>query len=148
MLGGWALEGIVQLQSGVASNLRTGIDRANVGKTAERPNLLRNPNLPNGQRSVDRWFDTTAAVMPDFFTWGNAGAFVLEDDGRATWDISIAKRFRLAERHSLEFRTEMFNFPNHPDFGSPGTTLNTAAFGVISGATAARQIQFALRYMF
>jgi hypothetical protein len=148
VLGGWALEGIIQLQSGVASNLRTGIDRANVGKTAERPNLLRNPNLPKEQRTVDRWFDTSAAVMPDFFTWGNAGAFVLEDDGRAVWDISIAKRFRLAERHSLEFRTEMFNFPNHPDFGSPGTTLNTAAYGVISGATAARQIQFALRYMF
>jgi hypothetical protein len=148
ILGGWAVEGIVQLQSGVASNLRTGIDRANVGKTAERPNLLRNPNLPKDQRTVDRWFDTSAAVMPDFFTWGNSGAFVLEDDGRATWDISIAKRFRLAEHHTLEFRSEFFNFPNHPDFGSPGTTLNTAAYGVISGATAARQIQFALRYMF
>jgi hypothetical protein len=148
ILGGWALEGIVQLQSGVASNLRTGTDRANVGKTNERPNLLRNPNLPNDQRTVDRWFDTSAVAMPDFFTWGNAAAFVLEDDGRITYDISITKRFHFTEQQGLEFRTEFFNFPNHPSFGSPGTTMNTTAFGVISGATAARQIQMALRYTF
>ena len=148
ILGGWALEGIVQLQSGVASNLRTGTDRANVGKTNERPNLLRNPILPKGQRTVDKWFDTSAVAMPDFYTWGNAGAYVLEDDGRAVWDISIAKHFRFTEQHSLEFRGEFFNFPNHVDFGSPGTTVNTNSFGVISGATSARQIQFALRYAF
>jgi hypothetical protein len=148
IIGGWALEGIVQLQSGVASNLRTGTDRANVGKTSERPSLLRNPNLPNGSRTVDRWFDTTAVVMPDFFTWGNAGAYVLEDDGRAIWDISIAKRFPIRERHTIELRGEFFNFPNHPDFGSPGTTMNTTAFGVISGATSPRNVQFALRYSF
>ncbi len=46
IFGGWALEGIVQLQSGTASNVRTGTDRANVGKTNERPNVIRNPNLP------------------------------------------------------------------------------------------------------
>ncbi len=148
VFGGWALEGIIQMQSGVASNLRTGTDRANVGKTSERPSLIRNPNMPKGQRTVDRWFDTGAVVMPDFFTWGNAGAYGLEDDGRATWDISIAKKFRFKERHAVEFRTEFFNFPNHPDFSSPGTTLNTPAFGVIGGATAARQIQLALRYTF
>lgn len=148
IIGGWALEGIVQLQSGVASNLRTGTDRANVGKTSERPNLLRNPNMPNGQRTVDRWFDTGAVVMPDFFTWGNSGAYVLEDDGRAIWDISIAKRFHFKEQQSLEVRGEFFNFPNHPDFGSPGTTMNTTSFGVIGGATSPRNIQFALRYAF
>jgi hypothetical protein len=148
IVGGWGLEGVVQLQSGVATNVRTGVDRANVGKTNERPNLLRNPNLPSDQRTVDRWFDTSAFVMPEFFTWGNAGAFIVEDDGRIVFDLSVAKRFRLTEGHSVEVRGEFFNFPNHPNFGSPGGVLGTNNYGVITGATAARQIQLALRYSF
>jgi hypothetical protein len=151
LLGGWAVEGIVQLQSGTVSNVRTGGDRANVGKTNERPDVLRNPNLPGDQRTVDRWFDTSAFVLPQPFTFGNAGAYLVHDDGRQSFDVSIAKKFRLAERHSLELRGEFFNFPNHVNFGAPGSggyVINTPAFGVISSATSSRQIQFALRYAF
>ncbi|MDP3001232.1 MAG: TonB-dependent receptor, partial [Bryobacterales bacterium] len=148
VLGGWALEGIVQWQTGTSSNARTGVDRANVGKTQERPNALRNPNLPASQRTVDRWFDTSAFVMPEPFTFGNAGAYTIADDGRQVFDLSIAKKFRLIEGHTLEVRSEYFNFPNHPNFGGANTVLPQAAFGVVSSATAARQIQFALRYTF
>ena len=127
------------------------MDRANVGKTNERPNVLRNPNLPAGQRTVDRWFDTSAFVMPDLYTWGNAGAYLVRDDGRQVFDISVAKKFRIKESHTVELRGEFFNFPNHPNFGAPGSggyVLNTPTYGVISSATPARQIQFALRYAF
>jgi hypothetical protein len=124
------------------------VDRANVGKTNERPNVLRNPNLPVGQRTVDKWFDTSAFVLPDPYTFGNAGAFIVEDDGRQVLDISIAKRFSLVETHTLEVRGEFFNFPNHPNFGSANTVLTQSTFGQITSTTAARQIQFALRYMF
>ncbi len=151
ILGGWAVEGIVQVQSGTASNVRTGRDTANVGKTNERPDVLRNPNLPVNQRTVDRWFDTSAFVLPQPYTFGNAGAYIVEDDGRQIFDLSIAKKFPVAESHSLEVRAEFFNFPNHPNFGAPGSggyVLGTPGFGVISSATPARQIQFALRYQF
>ncbi len=151
VLGGWAIEGIVQLQTGTVSNVRTGVDRANVGKTNERPNILRNPNLPKDQRTVDRWFDTGAFAMPEPFTWGNAGAYLVDDDGRRIFDISIAKKFLFLERQSIELRGEFFNFPNHPNFGAPGSggyVLGTPGFGVISGTTPARQIQVAMRYSF
>jgi hypothetical protein len=151
VLGGWAVEGIVQWQSGTASNVRTGRDIANVGKTNERPDVLRNPNLPVGQRTVDRWFDTSAFVLPQPYTFGNAGAYIIEDDGRQVFDLSIAKTFPVREGHSVELRGEFFNFPNHPNFGAPGSggyVMGTPAFGVISSTTPARQIQFALRYEF
>lgn len=151
LLGGWALEGIIQVQSGTPSNVRTGGDRANVGKTNERPDVLRNPNLPTDQRTVDRWFDTSAFVLPAQYTFGNAGAYLVHDDGRQIFDLSIAKRFRVVEEHTLEFRGEFFNFPNHPNFGAPGSggyVLGTPTFGVISSTTPARQIQLALRYAF
>ena len=151
VLGGWAIEGIVQAQTGTYTNVRTGVDRANVGKTNERPNVLRNPNLSPSQRTVDKWFDTGAFVLQDPFTWGTAGAYMVQDDGRQIFDISIAKKFRLLKGHTLEFRTEMFNLPNIAKFGSPGSggyIINTPTFGVITGSTLARQIQFALRYAF
>jgi hypothetical protein len=89
--------------------------------------------------------------MPQPFTWGNAGAYLIEDDGRRIFDVSIAKRFRILEGHSLELRGEFFNFPNTVNFTAPGSggyVINTPTFGVISGTTAARQIQLALRYAF
>ena len=151
VLGGWSIEGIVQLQSGTPSNVRTGTDRANVGATNERPDVVRNPNLPVEERTVDRWFDTGAFVMPALYTFGNAGAYIVEDDGRRIWDVSIAKKFRIREGHSLELRGEFFNFPNLVNFTAPGSggyVMNTPTFGVITGTTPARQIQVALRYMF
>jgi hypothetical protein len=151
LLGGWALEGIVQVQSGTPSNVRTGGDRANVGKTNERPDVIRNPNLPSSERTVDRWFDTSAFVLPAQYTFGNAGAYLVHDDGRQVFDLSIAKKFRIVEEQTLEFRGEFFNFPNHPNFGAPGSggyLLGTPTFGVITSTTPARQIQLALRYAF
>jgi hypothetical protein len=86
--------------------------------------------------------------MPKPFTFGNAGAMIIQSDGRTIADISVAKKFRFLEHQSVEFRTEFFNMPNAINFGDPNTTLTSPAFGQITGATAARQIQFALRYAF
>ena len=151
VLGGWAVEGVVQYQTGTVSNVRTGVDRANVGRTSERPNINANPNLDPSQRTVDRWFNTSAFTMPDLYTWGNAAAYMVDDDGRQVFDISIAKKFPIKERHTMEFRAEFFNFPNHINYVAPGSggyVLNTATYGVISSTTPSRQIQFALRYGF
>jgi hypothetical protein len=100
---------------------------------------------------VDRWFDTSAFVLPDLYTFGNAGAYMVEDDGRRIWDLSLAKKFRIAETQFVELRGEFFNFPNSVNFTAPGSggyVMNTPSFGVINGTTADRQIQLALRYAF
>jgi hypothetical protein len=149
VLGGWALEGMAYLQSGQPVYIRTGVDQANIGGSYERPDVLRNPNLPVGQRTVDRWFDTSAFVLPKPYTFGNSGANIVDADGRQGIDLSIAKKFPVTEKQSVTFRGEFFNLPNHVNFALPGATLTApASFGTITAATAARQIQFALRYTF
>jgi len=42
----------------------------------------------------------------------------------------------------------MFNIFNHPNFGLPAASVDLPQGGVISGATAPRQIQFALKLVF
>ncbi|MBX9719568.1 MAG: TonB-dependent receptor, partial [Microbacteriaceae bacterium] len=65
LLGGWSMEGIARLQTGAPVNVTTGQDRANVGRTYQRPDVSRNPN--NGPKTPDRWFDTTAFTLPRIF---------------------------------------------------------------------------------
>ena len=68
--------------------------------------------------------------------------------GRYNWDLALQKDFRIFEGHQLQFRAEGYNLPNSVSLGNPSTTLDGNNFGVVTSATAARQIQFSLRYKF
>ena len=79
-------------------------------------------------------------------------------------DLSIFKDFQLSERFRLQFRTEMFNIFNHPNFNQPNFGGNgvvaisgsgnytNSAFGQIGSTRDApydsRQIQLALKLYF
>ena len=65
------------------------------------------------------------------------------------WDFSLFKRFNVRERQTLEFRFEMFNMFNHPNFANPGANIAApATFGQSWGAYPGRDMQFALKYVF
>ncbi|MBI3698645.1 MAG: hypothetical protein HY238_27875 [Acidobacteria bacterium] len=146
--GGWSVEGITRIESGSPINVTIGQDRANIGKSAQRPDILRNPNT-SGDRNVDRpWFDTTAFQLPAIYTFGNAAPYIVDSDGRRFWDLALQKDFRFHERHTVQFRTEFFNLPNHVNFNNPNGTFTSSSFGKVTSATPSRQIQFGLRYAF
>jgi hypothetical protein len=48
----------------------------------------------------------------------------------------------------LQFRAEMFNMTNHPNFGLPSAGFGNAAFATIRTANPPRQVQFALKFLF
>ncbi len=117
-----------------------------MGRTYQRPNAIRDPN--KGPKTPDQWFDTGAFVLPPIFTYGNAGAFIVDADGRHNWDVAVQKNFKFKESHRLEFRTEFFNISNTVKMGNPINSFASSAFGRVTSATDARQIQFGLRYAF
>ena len=63
---------------------------------------------------------------------------------------------KVAEKRSIQFRAEMYNLFNTPQFGTPGANLNapvnfgrsTGTISTVSGFGTNRQVQLALRYMF
>ncbi|MBI1788719.1 MAG: carboxypeptidase regulatory-like domain-containing protein [Acidobacteria bacterium] len=146
VLGGWSVEGITRAQTGAPVNVLLGQDRANVGRTYQRPDLRSNPN--NGPKTPDQWFTTSSFQLPAIYTYGSAGAYVVEAMGRYNWDISLQKDFRVKEGHLLQFRSEFYNLPNSVSMGNPNSSYSSSAFGKVTSATAARQIQFGLRYAF
>jgi len=149
VIGGWQSSSIITFQSGFPVGITVIGDPANIGLGGQRPNLNGNPNLPDGQRTIDRWFDTSVFSQPAPFTFGNAGRDIVDADGIANFDLSLLKVLKIHETHSLQFRAEFFNAFNSVVFGAPGTRFGSASFGKISSqANDPRQIQFGLKYMF
>ncbi|MEP6537747.1 MAG: hypothetical protein ABJF23_20595, partial [Bryobacteraceae bacterium] len=109
----------------------------------------RNPNN-GGNRNVDvPWFDINAFQLQPIYTYGNAGSFITQADGRENWDIAFQKDFRFwREGNFVQFRSEIFNSFNHVNMGNPQGSFASSAFGKVTSATPARQIQFGLRYQF
>jgi hypothetical protein len=68
--------------------------------------------------------------------------------GSVRIDMGVARKFQLREGHTLEFRAEIFNMPNHVNPGLPDTTLTSATFGKILSAGDPRIMQMALKYLF
>src|SRR5260370_24949141 len=107
--------------------------------------------LDPSQRALNRWFNTSVFSQPDPFTFGNTGRLLpdMREDGIKNFDFSTQKNFALSEKLRLQFRGELFNIFNTPQFGRPGTSLGNPTFGIISSqANSPRQIQFGLKVLF
>jgi hypothetical protein len=58
-------------------------------------------------------------IPPAFGTFGTMRRNLFPDSGFRNWDLSIGKSFRLGERLKAQFRGELFNILNHPNFANP-----------------------------
>lgn len=146
LISGWSGNGILTFFKGEFISPTSNIS-ANVGRVDRNfPNCIGNPNLPSGQRSITRWFDTSKIVSQPFGTFGNCATGVIQVPGENNIDLSAVKNTVFHDRYRLEFRAEFFNAFNHPSFGNPNTTVGSPSFGVITSTrTNNRQIQFGLK---
>jgi hypothetical protein len=147
LIGGWQLQGIMIFRSGVPFTVTMARDVANTGVGGQRPNRIASGKAATP--TLAQWFDPTAFVAAPNFTYGNSGLRILSPDIIRTVDFSMFKQFNVREGHRLQFRFEAFNLPNTPSFAAPAAALDTATVGrVTSTATAPRQMQIAIKYMF
>ncbi len=144
---GWQINAIAVMQSGVPFNITNGTARSNTG-SGDRPNQIKESNLPSDERTLTRWFDTSAFEPQPNFTLGNTPLNSMHGPGFAGLDLSFFKDFVPRNGTRIQFRVETFNLTNRTNFGNPGGALGTASFGVISSAGQARNVQLALKYIF
>lgn len=152
LASGWQFNGIVTFSSGIPFSIQASGERTQTGclGCSQRANYVGpgSGNLPSSQRTVQRWFNTSAFAAAPLGTFGNSGRDIIIGPGTNNWDISIFKNTRLAETVNLQFRTEFFNVFNHPQFNLPVADPTSAAFGRITSVRPAREIQFGLKLIF
>ena len=154
VVGGWHLGGIYTLASGFPFT-PTANDRSNTSAGSSRADqVLPDGNLPRGQRSISKWFNTAAFVDPQVdrpgqYVFGDAGRNILIGPDTNELDVSLDKDFPIRESQRAEFRAEFFNAANHPNFRQPNASVTSHSFGkVTSTGLDNREIQLAVKYYF
>jgi len=153
-LSGWQSFGIVTLQTGrpFTVALLPEIDNSGTGRSIlgfganDRPNVVGDPSV--SRRTPEQWFNTAAFAFPPLGSFGNAGRNILTGPGYQNLNASLLKNTPLSERFNLQFRAEVFNLFNHPNFNLPDNFLGSPTFGRITSAREPRHIQFAVKLLF
>ena len=163
VLGNWELGGIVTIASGTPfTPLITG-DPLGMGTTDpyQYPDKVAGPGCANpvNPQNAANYIKVECFKAPDVSTrLGNAGRNSAIGPGLVDMDLSLFKNIpikRISEDFKAQFRTEVFNIMNRPNFNSPndnryilnpdGTPASSSVGQITLLDTPSRQIQFALK---
>jgi len=141
----------------VGVNTTTGVDLTG-GGDAQRVNLIGDPRLSHGERTMARWFKTEAFALPGLGDRGNGARDTVRGPGINNFDVTLFKNVPLKSEHrNLQLRWEIYNIFNHTQWASIDTTprFNPATgaatnglFGTATAARAPRMMQIALKFIF
>jgi len=152
LIGGWQVSTIVRFSSGLPLGFTSPNTLGNYGFQTQRPNVADLKTAAVDKPTPDRWFNTAAFVAPGTYEIGNLARWTpnIRFGPTKHADLAILKNFRWGERWKAQFRAEMFNFTNTPQFGRANTTVGSGAFGTVTGTTnvGPRNVQLGLRLQF
>ncbi len=153
ILGDWQTSGIWTFQAGQPFSVASGRDNSFSGIGQDYADLTGQETTLNTGRSrselIAEYFNTGAFQPNAIGTFGNAPRSLLRGPGLVNFDLAVMKIFPIKEQLRLQFRTELFNALNKPNFSNPFSTQRVSGrFGRIEGAADPRIIQFALKLLF
>lgn len=160
VLDHWQVSGIATFASGfpvgVGFSTVDAVDLSG-GGDGTRINVTGKAQLPVGERTFSRFFDTSVFARPARADFGNAPRDVYRNPGINNWDISFFKNFPLRrESRYLQLRWELYNAFNHTQFSAvdntarfdaTGRQVNTR-FGEVTDTRVERRMQASLRFHF
>jgi hypothetical protein len=154
-VGGWQLNSIDSFQTGTPFTVTMLQNTLNVGSGVQWPNRLGSGKLSDP--TINLWFDPTAFAAPGAYHFGNAGRNQLYGPGTTQVDLSLFKSISFTAERTwrLQFRAEVFNIFNTPQFNNPNAQIGFAGVGQITSAgnpplfqRTSREIQLALKLYF
>jgi hypothetical protein len=149
VVGGWQVNGILSLHSGFPLTISGG-DASGTNSRGSRANCIAPPHVFGQQESPSggyQWFDPASYGPAAPGTFGSCGVGTVRGPGLHDLDLSLAKFFNITEQKKFELRAESINFTNTPILNSPNTGLGSN-LGLLQSAQGARNIQFALKFLF
>jgi hypothetical protein len=142
VLGGWSTENVIQIHSATPVTVYDSILSFSTllnATTFIRPDLvpgmplyLYGSQYPGGQALNPAAF-TDPPIDPNTGAptrQGNVSRNSLRAFGAAQWDFAVHRDFPLKEALKLQFRAEMFNVLNHPNFAPPIPDISLSNFGL------------------
>jgi hypothetical protein len=150
ILGNWQASGILSTQNGVPIAISAACSMAGVSGLGCYADRIKGASLPDGQRSMDRWFDTTAYANPAPYSFGSGSRTEpnLRNPGTFGFDAVLSRWQPIKERLRLQYRAEFYNMLNHPNLGGPSTGITSSTFGAITSKSGNRTMIMALRLEF
>jgi hypothetical protein len=181
VLGGWQTAGILQARSGLPENITliSGFFGNPVRPNyTGQPVWLPNHSWPNSSYNINAFSLESNYDGTPGDTIGDVGRNALRAPAYFQFDLSGMKNFSIGERLTVQFRADIFNLFNHPNFANPDGGICTgitaplpgpppvpasctpnAKFGVVGetiasedgtqiGGGTARQTQFSLKFIF
>ncbi|MBX3297390.1 MAG: TonB-dependent receptor [Acidobacteria bacterium] len=138
LVGGWSLDTIVRLRSGLPFSVITqSFDVFNVG-TSRRVDIvpgqafwLDDAAVPGGRR-----LNPAAFAQPLAGRQGSFGRNSLRSFGLRQVDLSLRRQFAITERFKLQMRVEVFNALNSSNFDKPVSVLSTPLISTFGTPTA------------
>jgi len=161
LLGGWIVTSAVTAQTGswFTPSFST-YDVSNTNTVGGRPDRIASGKLPESERSLSRWFDSSAFRIPGDLNgdgrpdvavgrFGNSGVNILTGPGLFVLNSGIHKEFSLGERARAVLQFTAVNAPNHVNYSNPSSNISSSGtVAKITRAGAARAGQLALRIEF
>jgi hypothetical protein len=158
-VGGWAVNVTTTLQTGFPLAIYQTNQNASIGTSVQRPNGTGAPEATSGslEQRLGDYINAAAFSTAPLYTYGNLSrTSPMRGPGMALTDFSMFKTWSYQERYKAQFRLEVFNLTNTPQFYAPGadssntgTSINSAQFGQITAqANFPRVFQIGVRFMF
>ncbi len=156
VFGNWQFNEILTLAAGLPFTFSDGVDVANTGTENERPSYSGATLAPTGGKDRFHWFNNVpynqpgaAYVEPAQYTFGDVPRNSMYGPSELSWDSSVMKMFPVWREQDVQLRFEAFNAPNHPNYGLPSASIQSASFGeMTSTSTPMRELQLSLKYIF
>jgi hypothetical protein len=132
-----------------------------------RPNVVAGCDVYANQ-NVHQWYNPACFTPSTYGTLGDMGRNALVGPGFVETDLGVMKETKIKERISIQFRADLFNLFNHPNFNYPVASVisaGSAATNYVSTPVAtagqitslvgsgglsnvARQTQFSVKLLF
>ena len=137
LLGGWSTENIIEVRSappvGISdarfSNLAGFLTLVRPDLVSGQPLYLYGSQYPGGKAFNPAAFTDPPSASGKPLRQGNVPRNVLRGFGATQWDFAVHRDFPIRESLRLQFRAEMFNVLNHPNFGPPAGRFGSGGFG-------------------